>query len=123
VIATAAAERGIGPGRLTLGTDNGSAVHLARVPRPARRARDRPSSWRLPRPREPGLHRVLGSASSSSAASGANSRDPRRGPRGDRRLRRPLPPPTPQPAGLPHPARGRRHLEGSRRPANPSGLT
>ena len=41
----------------------------------------------------------------------------------DRRLHRPLPPPAPQPAGLPHAARGRRDLERSRRPANPSGLT
>ena len=42
---------------------------------------------------------------------------------GDRRLHRPLPPPAPLRAGLPHAARGRGHLERSRRPANPSGLT
>ncbi len=40
-----------------------------------------------------------------------------------RRLHRPLPPPAALAAGLPHAARGRGHLERSRRPLNPSGLT
>jgi Integrase core domain/HTH-like domain len=99
------------------------SVHVARVPRPAGRPGDHASSRRLPRPREPGLHRELVLQAQAALHLARRVRDARRGPRRDRHLRRPLPPPTPLTAGLPHPARGRRHLEGSRRPANPSGLT
>jgi hypothetical protein len=99
------------------------SLHQPRVPRPPGRTGDHPPPRRLPRPREPGLHRVLVLQAQAALHLARRVRDPRRSPPRDRRLRRPLPPPTSQPAGLPHPARGRRHLEGSRRPANPSGLT
>ena len=59
VIERAVAEQGIGPGMLTLGTDNGSAFVARATPASAVRARCRsPPRW-LPRPREPGVHREL----------------------------------------------------------------
>ena len=122
VIEAAAAERGVAPGRLTLGTDNGTAFTIRAFRARLGELGDHAPPRRLPRPREPGLHRVLVLQAQAALHLARRVRDPRRGPRRDRRLRRPLPPPTPLPAGLPHPARGRRHLEGSRRPANPSGL-
>ena len=69
VIDARRAERGIAPGRLTLGTDNGSAFTSRALPRPPRRARDHAPPRRLPRPREPGLHRVLRMKMSSAAVS------------------------------------------------------
>ncbi len=98
-------------------------VHQPRVPRPPGRTRDRAPPRRLPRPREPGVHRVLVRNAQAALRLTRAVRDPRPGPPHDRRLRRPLPPPAPLRAGLPHAARSRGHLETSRRPANPSGLT
>ena len=98
-------------------------VHQPGVSRPPGRARHRPPPRRLPRPREPGVHRVVVLKAQAALHLARGVRDARRGPRGDRRLRRPLPPPAPPGAGLPHAARSRGHLERSRRPVNPSGLT
>jgi putative transposase len=58
LIEQAAAERAIAPGTLTLGTDNGSA-HRARIQDRPARSRDRAPARRVPRPREPGVHREL----------------------------------------------------------------
>ena len=55
----AVAAAGIPAGSLILGTDNGSAFTSRRFRGPARRARNHPPPRRLPRPREPGLHRKL----------------------------------------------------------------
>jgi len=59
VVDRAVALHGIEPGELVLGSDNGSAFTARPFPRPACRARDQASPRRLPRPREPGLHREL----------------------------------------------------------------
>lgn len=98
-------------------------VHQPRVPRPAGRARRHAPARRLPRPREPGLHRVLVLQAQAALRLARRVRNARRAAREDRRLHRPLPPPAAPAAGLPNAARGRGHLERSRRPSNPSGLT
>jgi hypothetical protein len=69
------------------------------------------------------LYRVLVLETEGTLRLARGVRDPRPTPAGDRRLHRRLPPPAPLRAGLPHAARGRGHLERSRRPANPRGLT
>ena len=68
-------------------------VHGPQVSRRAVRARDHAPSWRLPRPREPGVHRelVLQAQGAPDLADGV--RDARPAARRARRLRRPLPPP------------------------------
>ena len=105
VIERAVAEQGIVPGTLTLGTDNGSAF-VARATRLVISGLGRhPSPRRLPRPREPGVHRELVPLSQGTLRLAPRVRDPRPGPGGDQRLHRPLPPPAPQPAQLPHAVR------------------
>ncbi len=122
VIDRAVVERGVGPGELTLGSDNGTAFT-------SRSFRARLAEHAIThrrggyRPREPGLHRVLVFKAQATLHLARRVRDARRGPREDRRLHRPLPPPAPPRAGLPHATRSRAHLERSRRPVNPSGLT
>jgi transposase InsO family protein len=123
VIDAAIPERSVGPGELTLGTDNGTAFTSRAFRGPAGRARHHTPARRLPRPREPGLHRVLVFQAQAALHLARRVRDPRRGEGRHRRLRRRLPPPAPPRPGLPHPTRGRGHLEGCRRPVNPSGLT
>ena len=59
LIERAATERGIAPGTLTLATDNGLGVHRPRLQDGPGRARSRAPPRRLPRSREPGVHRVL----------------------------------------------------------------
>ena len=106
-----------------------SAPTTARRSPPARSSsssgpRGRAPSWRLPRSREPGLHRVLVRKAQAALRLAARVRDPRRGPGGDRRPHRGLPPPTALGAELPNPGRGRPDLgRCPRRPTNPRGLT
>ena len=123
VVDRAVAARAIQPGELTLGTDNGTALTARAFRAQLAEARHHAPSRRLPRPREPGLHRELVLETQAALRLARGVRDPRRRSHRDRRVHRALSRPTPQPAGLPHPARGRGDLEGSRRPANPSGLT
>src|SRR3954447_7278901 len=59
VLDAALAQRRVGPGELTLGTDNGTAFTSRAFRAATGRARDRSSPRRLPRPQKPGLHRVL----------------------------------------------------------------
>ena len=106
----AVAARGIEPGSLTLGTDNGSALYQPRLPPAARRARHHPPPRRLPRPREPGLHRELVREAEGAACLALRVRDPRPGQKGDRRLHPELPPPPALQPPLPHPSRGQEHL-------------
>ena len=95
VVEQAAAIHGIQPGELTLGSDNGSAFTARRFRAPARRARDQAPPRRLPRPREPGLHRELVRETQREGGVAERVRDPRRRKTRDRQLRRPLPPPAP----------------------------
>src|SRR5439155_12916114 len=76
------------------------------LPRPPQRARDQTSPRRLPRPREPGLHRELVRETQRTRGLAERIRDPRRRPPRDRRLRRPLPPPAALTARLPDTQRG-----------------
>jgi len=63
LVDAAVAARGLEPGALTLGTDNGSAFIKPRLPRPAHRTWSHaPARW-LPRPRVAGLDRKAGSES------------------------------------------------------------
>ena len=87
LIERAAAERGIAPGTLTLGTDNGSAFTARAFKRRPVRPRDRASARRLPRPREPGVHRVLVRQAQGTLRLARGVRDARPGPPRDRRLR------------------------------------
>ena len=59
VVERAAVAYGIQPGELVLGSDNGSAFTARRFRARLADARDQASPRRLPRPREPGLHREL----------------------------------------------------------------
>ena len=70
------------------------------------RARDQASPRRLPRPREPGLHRVLVRETEREGGVAERVRDARRRQTRHRALRRPLPPPAPLGARLPDAARG-----------------
>ena len=94
VVDAAVAERGISAGELTLGTDNGTAFTSRAFPLPAGRARDHPPPRRLPRPREPRVHRVLVLQAQAALRLARRVRDPRASPRRNRRLHRALPPPT-----------------------------
>jgi putative transposase len=58
VIETAVREQGIRPGTLTLDRQR-LRVHRPRDPTRALRSRGRAPPWRVPRPREPGVHREL----------------------------------------------------------------
>jgi HTH-like domain len=99
-------------------------VHRPRLQDRPRRPGHRPSPRGLPRPREPGVHRILVRQAQGALRLARRVRDPRPGPGADRRLRRPLPPPAALTAGLPHAARTRGDLERWRNnPPNPSGLT
>jgi transposase InsO family protein len=125
-VEAAVSARGIHPGQLTLGTDNGSQFtsrdfrrHLS-----ARGIIHRRGGYRDPesqafieswfgqfkkRQEAPGLALPVGVAGP--------------GEEGDHRLHRGLPPPAPLEAGLPHPSGGRRHLAArSRCPTNRSDL-
>ena len=86
------------------------------------RARDRSPPRRLPRPREPGVHRVLVREAEGALRLAARVRDPRPGTGGDYRLRRPLPRPAPLRARLPHPRGGRPDLGRWPNPTNSRGL-
>ena len=97
-------------------------VHRARLQDASCRPRDRASPRRLPRPREPGVHRVLVRQAQGTLRLARGVRDARPGPPSDRRLRRPLPPPAALTAELQHAARSRGNLERRTRPPNPSGL-
>lgn len=68
------------------------------------------SAWRLPRPRVPGVHRVLVRAIQEAPGVAIGVGIPGPGKKGDRRLHQGLPSPALLGAGLPHPHRGRRHL-------------
>jgi len=70
-------------------------VHCPPLPREAQRTRDPPPQRRLPRPREPGIHRVLVRETQRTGGMAERIRDARRRETRDRRLRRPLPPPAP----------------------------
>jgi putative transposase len=59
VIDHAVAQRVVTADSLTLGTDNGNGLHQPVLPRPAGRTRHHPPPRRLPRPRVPGVHRVV----------------------------------------------------------------
>jgi hypothetical protein len=114
VIERAVREQGIPPGTLRLGTDNGSAF-TARATRLALSGPRRLSPpRRLPRSREPSVHRELVPLPQRTLRLAPPVRDPRPGPGRDRRLHRPPPRPAPQPAQLPDTVRsppdlGRRH--------------
>jgi hypothetical protein len=86
------------------------AVHRPRLPQTPIRSWDHPPPRRLPRPPEPGVHRVLVRPIQEALRLARRVGNPRPGQKGDRRLHRRLPPPTPLRARLPHPRRGRRHL-------------
>src|SRR5581483_11184802 len=88
----------------------------------ARRAGHPAPPRRLPRPREPGLHRELVRETERTGGVAERIRDPRRRPARHRRLRRPLPPPAPLEPELPHAARGRPDLGGSTRTTKTRGL-
>ena len=80
--------RGVRPGELTLGSDNGSPVHLPRLPQASVRAWDHAPAWRLPRPREPGVHRVLVRPVQEAVRVARRMGDHRPSPHRDRRLHR-----------------------------------
>ena len=122
VVDDAIADRRVTPEMLTLETDNATAFTSR-----ALRARlaDHAITHRRGGYRDPESQAFIQSWFLKAQAAlrlARRVRDPRRGPREDRHVHRPLPPPASQPAGLPHAARGRGHLERSRRPVNPSGL-
>ena len=106
--------RGVRPGVLVLGTDNGVAVHVPGLPQAPLGPRRDPSPRRLPRPRVPGVHRVLVRAVQEALRLASRMGDHRSRPNRDHRLHRHLPPPTPLRARLPHPRRSRRHLAQTR---------
>ncbi len=122
LVEQASLARGIEPGELTLGTDNGSAFTSRALPRPPRRARHHPPPRRLPRPREPGLHRNLVRQAQGAARLALRVRDPRPGEKGDRRLHRQLPPPPALRPPLPDPGRGPADLGGWTATSENSGL-
>ena len=98
-------------------------VHRPRLQARPLRPGHRPPPRRLPRPREPGVHRVLVLQAQGTLRLAARVRDPRPGAGGDRRPHRQLPPPPPLGAELPDPSRGRPDLgRCPRRPTNPRGL-
>ncbi len=97
-------------------------VHLAGLPPPPLRARRHASARRLPRPRVPGVHRVLVRAVQEAMRLESRVGNPRPGQKGDQRLHRPLPPPAPLRAGLPDTRRGRRDLARHARPTQRSDL-
>jgi len=121
VIEQAIADRGVRPGMLTLGTDNGSA-YTSRQFRARLTDHGITHRRRLPRPREPGVHRELVLQAQAPLRLARGVRDHRAGPPHDRRLHRHLPPPAPLRAQLPNAARGRGNLAGSPRRPNPGGL-
>lgn len=104
VVDAAAMARQIRPGELTLGTENGTAL-TARAFRARLAEHGITHRRRLPRPREPGLHRVLVLQAQGTLRLARRVREPRAGPRRDRHLRRRLSPPAPLRAGLPNAAR------------------
>ena len=122
VIDHAVAERVIGPETLTLGTDNGTAFTSR-----AFRARlaEHGITHRRGGYRDPESQAFIESWFSTlkRRCVWREEFETRRGAPEDRRLHRPLPPPAALTAGLPHPARGRGHVERLRRPVNPSGLS
>jgi putative transposase len=89
----AAIERGIAPGTLTPGHRQRVGVHRTRVQGRPGRPRDRAPPRRLPRPREPGVHRVLVRQAQGTLHLARRVRDSRPSKGGDRQLRDPLPPP------------------------------
>src|SRR5207237_457170 len=97
-------------------------LHRPPLPRPSRRARDSAPPRRLPRSREPGLHRELVRETQRTGGVAERVRDPRRRPTRYRRLRRPLPPPPAQRARLPDTRRGAPDLGGSTRTTKTRGL-
>jgi hypothetical protein len=99
-------------------------VHCARLQGCPERPRDHASTRRLPRSREPGVHRVLVRQAQGTLRLARRVRDAQPGTTGDRRLHRPLPRPAALATELQHAARGRGDLERWRTdPPNPSGLT
>jgi transposase InsO family protein len=78
LIERAATERGIPPGTLTLGTDNGSAFTARALQGRPGRPGDHAPPRRLPRPREPSVHRVLVRQAQGALRLAARVRDPRR---------------------------------------------
>ena len=111
--------RAVKPGVLTLGQRQRVAVHLTGLPQAPLRPRRHPPPGRLPRPRVPGVHRVLVRAVQEALRLARRVGDHRTSENRDHRLHRPLPPPTPLRARLPHPRRGRRHLATHARPTQP----
>src|SRR5215218_8702578 len=124
LIERAAAERGIAPGTLTLGTDNGSAftARAFKTVLSGLGIAHRRGGYRDPES-QAFIESWFGKLKERCVwREEFETLDPGQG--GDRRLRDPLPPPAPQPARLPHAARSRGDLERWRtHPPNPSGLT
>jgi putative transposase len=104
VIERAVAEQGIRPGTLTLGTDNGSAfvAKATRLVLSGLGVAHRRGGYRDP---ESQAFIELVPLPQGTLRLAPRVRNPRAGPGGDHRLHPPLPPPTPQPAQLPHPVR------------------
>lgn len=122
-VEAAVMDRGVRPGQLTLGTDNGSQFTPATSAATCRPAAS-PPAGRLPRSRVASIHRVLVRTvqETPGVAVGVGVAGP--GEKGDQRLRRRLPASAPFEAGLPHPSRGRHDLAARPRHAtNPSDLT
>jgi putative transposase len=89
----AVVSRGNEPDELTLGTDNGSAFTSRAFRARLGELGHHPPPRRLPRPREPGLHRVLVRKAEGATRLALGIRDAQPRERGDRRLHRQLPPP------------------------------
>jgi hypothetical protein len=85
-------------------------LHQPPLPHPPRRARGQPPPRRLPRPREPGLHRELVREAQGAARLALRVRNPRPSEKGDRRLHRRVPPPPAQRPPLPNAGRGAQDL-------------
>ncbi len=117
----ALAVRHIEPGQLTLGTDNGPQFTSRGFRRHLTDRGIAHTTRRLPRPRVPGLHRVLVWPVQETARLARRMGNPRPRQTGHHQLRQQLPAPTPLRDRLPNTHRTRHHLE-ARTPTHPSNL-